>query len=49
MYASDDYIIFRSTGSGYRTDIEFDSYVAIMVYERDSGELYQILYYGPDK
>ncbi len=49
LYASDEYIIFRSTGSGYRTDIEFDSYAAIKVYERGSGELYQILYFGPDK
>jgi len=46
IYASQDLIIFYTNASGYRTDIEYDQFGAVYVYERNSGELYQILYYG---
>ena len=39
-------LIFYANASGYRTDIEYDQFGAVYVYERNSGELYQILYYG---
>ena len=48
IYASNEYVIFYSNGSGYRTDVEYDQFTAVFVYERGSGEMYRILYYGID-
>ena len=46
VYADNKSFVFPSTGSGYDDLENYDAYSALYVYDRSSGELYQIIYYG---
>ena len=47
LYASDSYIIFKSTAEGYKNIEKYNPYTSIYSFDRNNGVLSELLYYGP--
>ena len=46
LYASDSYIIFKSTAEGYKNIEKYNPYTSIYSFDRNNGVLSELLYYG---